>query len=142
MDTAKILREHGLRVTPQRIAIYEALAGTKEHPSVEALYDRLRPRHPGLSLNTIYKTLQAFASAGLVRKLATHEDMHRYDANPEPHTHMVCIECGRVDDLDSKADERLAGIKDLISNDTDYDLVDHALYFYGYCPSCREKRNK
>ncbi|NPV53256.1 MAG: transcriptional repressor [Firmicutes bacterium] len=137
-----ILREHGLRVTPQRIAIYEALAGTKEHPSVEALYDRLRPHHPGLSLNTIYKTLQALVSAGLVRKLATHEDMHRYDANPKPHTHMVCLQCERIDDLDGDADEKIAGIKDLISEDTDYAIVDQDLYFYGYCPSCRGKHRK
>ena len=56
MDIAQILRSQGFKVTPQRIAIYDALRGHHDHPTAEMLYHTLRPEHPSMSLATVYKT--------------------------------------------------------------------------------------
>ena len=63
----KILRSQGFKVTPQRIAIYDALRGHHDHPTAEMLYHTLRPEHPSMSLATVYKTMEIFEKIGLVK---------------------------------------------------------------------------
>ena len=67
MDIAQILRSQGFKVTPQRIAIYDALRGHHDHPTAEMLYHTLRPEHPSMSLATVYKTMEIFAKIGVVK---------------------------------------------------------------------------
>jgi len=69
MDIAQILRSQGFKVTPQRIAIYDALRGHHDHPTAEMLYHTLRPEHPSMSLATVYKTMEIFEKIGLVKIL-------------------------------------------------------------------------
>ena len=68
-ETAQMLREKGLKVTPQRIAVYNMLCHTVEHPNAEMIYKTLEPDHPTMSLATVYKTLDAFKHLGLVQEL-------------------------------------------------------------------------
>ena len=69
MDIAQILRSQGFKVTPQRIAIYDALRGHHDHPTAEMLYHTLRPERPSMSLATVYKTREIFEKIGLVKIL-------------------------------------------------------------------------
>ena len=108
----RTLREAGLRVTPQRMAIYLTLVKTKAHPCAELVYQELHHDFPSLSLNTVYNTLQIFEELGLVRRLDTGEGMCRYDANPSPHMHFVCKVCGRVLDIEYDGTTTLAGIRE------------------------------
>lgn len=100
-------REAGMNLTPQRLAIYRSLIEAKDHPSPEALFDRVRPGMPTLSLATIYKTLDTLAGMGLVTELPARGDAKRYDANMEPHHHLVCTQCNKVADYH---DAQLDGI--------------------------------
>ena len=98
-ETAQLLREKGLKVTPQRIAVYNMLLGTTAHPNAEMIYKTLEPTNPTMSLATVYKTLDFFKQLGLVQELNVGESSSRYDAVVRCHPHTVCRICGRVDDL-------------------------------------------
>lgn len=115
------------------------LKGTTSHPSVEAVYETLRSTFPTLSLNTVYCTLQALASAGLVRRLAMRENVFRYDANAWPHAHFVCTLCGRVEDTPQAVDEALAELEPRLEAKLPRTVVDHDHYFYGYCKDCEAR---
>jgi Fur family peroxide stress response transcriptional regulator len=130
-------KTRNLKLTPQRIAVYEMLKGTKSHPSAEAVYNDISERYPTMSLATVYKTLKTLVSVGLVQELNVGEGNFRYDANAVPHPHITCLDCGRVDDVEG-AD--LSFINTLIKEQTDYTVLSNKIYFYGICPRCRGKK--
>ena len=98
-EVTDILRQNKKKVTPQRLAVYAALAATKEHPTAETLYKELRPNYPTMSLATVYKSLDAFCEIGIVRELNVGEEAFRYDADISPHPHVRCIACDKVADV-------------------------------------------
>lgn len=95
----KRFRAEGLRMTPQRTFIFEALLAAADHPSCEDLFSRLRPEMPSLSLDTVYRTVGTLERAGVLRKVATLEGVQRFDANLDPHHHFVCDTCHRIFDF-------------------------------------------
>ena len=133
-DITKILRAKGLKVTPQRIAIYAMLSHTKEHPNAEMIYQALEPTNPTLSLATVYKTLCLFKSCGLVQELSVGEPSARYDAITQTHPHAVCTCCGKVADIPYDILERL---HQQACRYTDFPLESEQLIFYGKCPDCK-----
>lgn len=133
-ETAIVLREKGLKVTPQRIAIYTMLMGTKAHPSAETIYKALEPTNPTISLATVYKTLDCFENAQLVQELNVGEGCSRYDAEVKSHPHMVCTCCGEVYDLQI---EGLNNIREQVREHTDFKIEREQLFFYGKCLNCQ-----
>lgn len=133
-EVAGVLRAQKRKVTPQRLAVYEMLCHTHEHPNAEAIYRALQPAFPAMSLATVYKTLDVFAELGLVRALNAGEDSFRYDADTRPHPHVRCTACGRVEDIESVDDSDF--LRE-IAQKTDYTLTGRQLYFQGICPACR-----
>jgi Fur family peroxide stress response transcriptional regulator len=95
--------ERGLALTPQRLAIYHALAGDDSHPTAEALYRRVKPAMPSLSLGTVYRTLELLQGHGLVTRLHTTDDTARFDAERGEHHHFICTACSRVFDVPEAA---------------------------------------
>src|SRR5437764_9975066 len=100
-------RACGVRLTPQRAAIYQALAGTTAHPTVEVLYRQVKKQHPMMSQNTVYYTLGTLKSAGLVHEVNYWHDGARFDANMDLHHHLICLGCRRIDDLTDDVLDRL-----------------------------------
>lgn len=100
-------RRAGISVTPQRLAVYEALCGSFDHPSPEVLHARLRASMPTLSLATVYKSLHLLAELGVAKEVSVAGDnSRRFDANVDRHHHLVCEECHAVVDLyDATLDE-------------------------------------
>jgi len=98
-------RAHGLSVTSQRLAIFEALAASREHPSAEQIHKAVRRRIPTLSLATVYKNLEALRSIGAVADVNPLHEQGRYEAAlpgtgaGRPHHHLVCVRCKTVRDL-------------------------------------------
>ena len=92
-------RELGIRVTPQRIAVFRELSATSEHPAAETIYERARENMPSMSLDTVYRTLSMFESKGMVTNVTTVAGRARYDAMIEPHYHFVCRSCNSVKDV-------------------------------------------
>jgi Fur family peroxide stress response transcriptional regulator len=139
-DEEQALRLAGMRVTPQRLAIMRFMMGSKAHPSPEMVYGRLKPEFPGLSPNTVYQTLHSLEEAGLLRRISMEENVYRYDANVEPHAHLVCRGCGRVDDTNGRLEPLLHEILSKGSATTNWDILAMDCCFYGYCADCRESR--
>lgn len=136
-ELAHRLQAGGLKCTPQRLAIYAALAGSAAHPSAEELYREVKPRHPMLSRNTVYQTLEALTTAGLAQAIRTGRHHTRYDGNSAEHHHMVCLSCDRVEDFHDASLERLAPPPRLRRH---YRVVRHSVEFYGYCRRCDQQK--
>jgi Fur family peroxide stress response transcriptional regulator len=104
------LIEKGLKVTPQRIAILEAVIKLNNHPTVENIIDYIRKNHPHISVATVYKVLDALVENGLLQKVKTERDIMRYDALLENHHHLYCSESERIEDYkDDELDEMISG---------------------------------
>ncbi|SET32449.1 Fur family transcriptional regulator, peroxide stress response regulator [Natronincola peptidivorans] len=134
MDTLiKLLREKNCKITPQRIAIYHALNDSKEHPNAEAIYKKLAPAYPTISLATVYKSLELFSELGLVQVINIGENSFRYDSNTTSHPHVVCNICQRVEDLDNEFFQHLS---ERVESLCDYKIKNQQLCFYGTCANC------
>ena len=135
-EVTALLRERGFKVTPQRLAVYSALAHTNEHPSAETLYSQLIEDYPTMSLATVYKSVKIFCEVGIAQELNVGEDSFRYDARVQPHPHIHCIQCGRVDDVKTLPTDSFSR---QVTEETGYQLTGQQYYFYGLCPACQQK---
>jgi len=129
-----LLKSKQLKVTPQRLAIYDVLHKTVEHPSAETIYKALQETHPTMSLATVYKTLDTLKRSGLIQELNVGEDSFRYDANAASHPHMICKSCNRVFDLHTDV---LDYVIPTAQEVTDFDIETEKIFFYGTCADCK-----
>ncbi len=136
-EVTALLRERGFKVTPQRLAVYNVLSHTTAHPNAEMLYRKLQPYYPTMSLATVYKTLSILCEVGLAQELNVSEDAFRYDANTQPHPHVRCTCCGRVDDIMDLSTDSLEA---QAASETGYQIEAHQYYFFGVCPSCQGQK--
>lgn len=132
-EIAQILREKGLKVTPQRIAVYNMLRNSMAHPNAEMIYKTLEQTNPTMSLATVYKTLDFFKHLGLVQELNVGEASSRYDAVVKCHPHTVCTICGRVADLEI---EELTDLHKKLTQQLDFEVECEQLILYGKCAEC------
>jgi len=134
------LREKGYRLTPQRLAVLKVLMSSDSHPSVEEIHNLVLKDCPTTSLATTYKTIDVLKEMGEVLELEFRDGSNRYDGiRPEPHPHLVCTRCGRIQDLDSLPNldlDALEMLKKTIARKTGYRISSVRLDFYGRCPSC------
>lgn len=135
-ELAKILRDNGCKVTPQRLAVYDMLSHTTEHPTAEMIYQKVKEQYPTMSFATVYKSVEIFSKLGVIQVLNTGEDSFRYDAKTSEHPHIKCTKCGRVNDV-SRLDAR--AVESLVENETGFKVNGHQFYFYGICPDCQKK---
>jgi Fur family peroxide stress response transcriptional regulator len=131
-----LCRERGVRVTPQRMAVYRALAEDTAHPSADRLHERLRRRMPTLSLMTVYRILESLEELGVVRRVSTPGGVSRFDANTAPHQHLVCRQCGRMSDhhaAELSGLELPARLDGFLPQEIDIRIV-------GLCAACQRPR--
>ncbi|MCK9218215.1 MAG: transcriptional repressor [Firmicutes bacterium] len=134
LEITKVLKKNGYKVTPQRLAVFNVLKHNKKHPCVDSIYNELQPKFPTMSLATVYKSLEVFKTLGLVQELNIGEGSFRYDANTKPHPHVICLKCGKVDDIEYIDSLNLT---DYAETKTGYKITGQQIYFYGYCPECK-----
>ena len=94
------LKQKGLKVTPQRIAIYEAVVKLKNHPTADYILDYIKKNHPNISVGTVYKVLDSLVENQLLKKVKNEKDVMRYDAVMQQHHHLYCTESERIEDFD------------------------------------------
>lgn len=135
MNIAEVLRDHGYKVTPQRLAVYEVIDQNTAHPNAEAIYKELQPKYPSMSLATVYKTMEIFAKIGLVQVLQCEEESHRYDFNVTPHAHIRCTVCNCVRDVNID----IASLKQAAAEKTGFRVDNIGLSFTGVCDDCLKK---
>ena len=131
-----LCKERGIPMTHQRLAVYQALLETAEHPSAETLFKTLHSRLPQLSLGTVYKNLETLSALGLISEVSSLHQSARYDANLKPHHHLVCTHCKKVIDI---YDEAFSHTK---PTQTHGFTVSHIqVQVNGVCPECQASNN-
>ncbi len=128
-------KELGLKVTPQRIAIYGELAATDQHPSTETIYKKIKDYYPNISLTTVYRTLETFEKLGLISVVNVLYNAARYDANLNPHNHIVCTECKKIEDF---YDESLSNLDMSDISLNEYSIKGYSILLSGICKDCRQ----
>lgn len=101
------LRDAGIKLTSQRMAIFRAIAASEQHPDAETLYGELKESCPSLSIDTVYRSLWLLAELGLVSTVGQRHEAVRFDVNLSRHHHFVCIRCGSIQDFYSPQLDRL-----------------------------------
>ena len=98
-DFINLLKTKELKATPQRISVLKEL-GKKTHPTIDDLYNALKKENPSMSLATVYKNLATLKEKGVVIEVNTAEGKMRYDIYSKPHIHLVCQQCGAIEDAE------------------------------------------
>jgi Fur family peroxide stress response transcriptional regulator len=107
-ELIKVLSDKGLKITPQRVAVLEALYEIKNHPSAEEIRQKLHSRYPSIAIGTIYNVLDTFCEQGIIKKVKTDSDFVRYDVDMEKHHHIYCENCNHIENYhDPELDELL-----------------------------------
>lgn len=122
-DFAQALRDAGLRVTPQRLALLAILMDSADHPNADELLARARARalDDSVSLATVYRTLSALEEAGLIRKLTLESEPSRYEITPAAeHDHVVDIDTGEVIEI---ANDDIARLRRETLEQLGYEIV-------------------
>jgi len=126
-------RQVGLKVTPQRIAIYKELLKTKEHPSAEILYEKVSKILPNISLDTVNRTLLTLSEIGAAFVLEGSGGAKRYDAGLEKHQHFKCIKCKRIIDFHHKPFDNIKVPSEISEKFT---VLRKTVYLEGICDLC------
>jgi Fur family peroxide stress response transcriptional regulator len=126
-------RAKGLKVTPQRTAVYEALLRTDRHPSAEVVYRQVRRRHPSISLDTVNRTLLTLSEIGLAFAVEGSGDARRFDANLAVHQHFKCVKCRRIIDFHHAPFDEIKVPQNLAARCT---VLRKTVYFEGICETC------
>ncbi len=128
---------HGLAVTHQRQVVYEAVIASHGHYSPEDIYAMVRRRIPSVSLATVYNNLRLFIECGLLREVSPHASTLRVDGNLEPHHHLVCSRCKKVQDIEGD----FFDFKKLSRKVLDgFDLTQPVVEVFGLCRRCSAKK--
>ncbi len=131
-NSESLLRENGIKVTPQRLSIVEELYG-QVHLSVDELYDAIKKKFPSISLATVYKNINAMLEKNFILEVKIPNQKSKYELTKESHSHVLCETCGKVEDI--LVD--LGDIAQKAANLTHYQIHDDALVLSGVCPSCK-----
>ena len=92
------LKAAGMRVTPQRQAVLEAVHTLANHPTADQIIEFIRKTHPNIALGTVYNVLDVLVEKELIRRVKTDRDAMRYEAITEKHHHLYCAETQRIED--------------------------------------------
>lgn len=136
-----ILREHGLKVTNQRIAILQVLnTRPNEHLTVDEIYDYVKQDYPDIGLATVYRTILLLTDLNLVEKLNLEDGYVRYEIGDKDrdkvhrHHHLICLECGSIS---SFQDDLLENLENKIFSSIGFKVEDHEVKLFGHCKKCR-----
>ncbi len=133
-DLVQRLRDCGIAVTPQRLAVMASLQNRRDHPSAEHIYQEVRRQLPTISFNTVYKALEVLCQKGMVTKVNPLHEVARYDGITNHHAHLICRQCHHIIDLDWEA----GAIPGLAPAERHGFQLDYpSLTFWGLCPQCQ-----
>jgi Fe2+ or Zn2+ uptake regulation protein len=124
-------RSSGLKLTPQRQLLFRLLHGNETHPSADALFAAASDEMPGISLRTVYQTLNDLVAMGELQLLTIGGGSARFDPNTDDHHHIVCTSCGEVRDV------YLDGVDCIAPSEVHgFDVMRTSVVFHGRCERC------
>ena len=127
-----LFENHGIKPSITRIKIYEYLLN-HGHPTVDEIYQELKPELPTLSKTTVYNVLSLFHEKALVSTLVLNHKEQRYEINHQPHTHFECIRCGNVYDMPYVQIDYRSIAQD------GFEYVNHDFVVKGVCATCKQE---
>ena len=134
-DAQQLLRDHGLQVTAQRLAVLNAVSA-RPHATADDLVGDVRANIGSVSRQAVFDALGVLADKGLIRRIQPARSPARYeDRVDDNHHHLVCRHCGRMVDVDCAA-----GYRPCLEVDDDFGFtIDEAeVIYWGYCPTCQK----
>lgn len=126
------LRERGYKLTPQRKAIIDLLAGDLSHPGAADIFNKIRKSLPHVSLSTVYYTLDMLKKEGLIHEIEFYDRDNRYDVNMASHINLICRKCGKIEDFPAE----LPYSSEAVKKKTGFQPIQMRFEYYGYCKQC------
>jgi Fe2+ or Zn2+ uptake regulation protein len=133
-ELVDLLRRRGLRPTPQRRSIVNAVRAGGGHVTADSVFERVRAEMPTISLKTVYETLHSLVAVGELRELALGSRPTLFDTTLRPHHHLICLDCGRIDDFDFRMDTSLGAQR------PEFAIVHTDVVAWGRCQQCQGVR--
>jgi len=130
------MKEKGLKITPQRLAIIQVLVERGNlHPGTRLIYEEAKKMRRSLSLSTTYATLNEFSRYGIIKTLEFDKMENRYELNLTEHINLICKSCKKIMDfkLPFKIDTNEVARKN------GFRVTDRRFQYYGYCEECKNK---
>lgn len=121
-----------MKNTRQKEIILDAVNQLKNHPTADEIYLCLKKDNPKLSLATVYRNLNQFATEGRIRKVSVPGDSERYDAVMDKHEHFYCESCGKIHDI------HIEGLDEKLMNHPVMKINEYKLMLFGQCEQCRK----
>ena len=134
MQFTELLREHALKVTPQRTAILDEIEKAG-HIDVDRLYEVIHAAYANISLATVYKNVNQMYERGILEAIKVPKHKLRYEIAKAPHIHLACDICGNVEDMHQCLDQLINSAED----ESGYRLKQSAVVLNGICPECQTK---
>ncbi|MEE8589535.1 MAG: Fur family transcriptional regulator [Sulfurimonadaceae bacterium] len=134
MQYTGLLKQHSLKVTPQRTAILNEIEKAG-HIDIDHLFEILRSSFPSISLATVYKNVNHMYETGILDVIKVPKHKLQYEIMKEPHIHLVCDKCGSVTDMQKSLDQLI----DSAEAESGYSLNNSSVVLSGICPSCQTK---
>lgn len=136
----RLVRDMGIKVTHQRLAILQALADGRAHVTAQEVFETVFEKHPDIGFATVYRFLRKMAELNYVTEVRMGGLPARYELTPRKHhDHLTCTMCGRIVEFENKEIESL---QEQVARDNGFELTHHVLELYGVCGSCQKHRDK
>lgn len=127
---------HNLKITPQRTTIYKELLKSKDHPSADMLYKRVRKHLPNISFDTVYRTLLSFSKIGIADIIEGYGEPKRFDPDTRNHHHFRCTKCGNIIDFHSELYDNLEIPEEIKKG---FKVTKKRVILEGICNKCSNK---
>ena len=130
------IKQANLKITPQRVAILEELIGNYDHPTADAVYQKIKHKLPNISFDTVNRTLITFAQNGVIKITEDQGGAKRYDPMTEPHHHFHCVKCNKIIDFTNEEYDKIK-LPNTITNK--HQVLGQKIVLDGICEDCKNK---
>lgn len=136
-DPADLLRQHGIQVTAQRLAVLRAVTG-QPHVTADGVAESVRAQIGAISIQSVYDALTLLATEGLIRRIQPAGSAARFEGRVgDNHHHLICRHCGRVVDVDCAVGSAPCLTA---ADDMGYEIDSAEVIYWGLCPDCATAR--
>ncbi|NPV87979.1 transcriptional repressor [Coprothermobacteraceae bacterium] len=131
------IKERGDRITKPRLVVYDFLVRNRGHFSAQEVFNGVRSVLPEVTLATVYNVLRYLADIGLIQEIPTHTEV-LYDGTEPPHAHLICVECGEVEDLSGVSVTQLLRA----TRAKGWKPGQNPVSVFATCPECQKRSGK
>ncbi|NQZ01672.1 MAG: transcriptional repressor [Bdellovibrionales bacterium] len=135
----RMIRDMGLKVTHQRLAILRSLSKGRAHVTAQEVFENLHQDHPDMGFATVYRFLRKLTEEGFVTEIRMGGLPARYELKAKTHhDHLTCIDCGKIIEFEN---QEIESLQEKVAKAHGFQLTDHVLELYGTCHDCPYKRS-